>query len=159
MSRDRRLSQKQQSRHDRLVKRYRGLGVSADSASILGRGVIEKRGGYGLFRACGVPVADCELEERAFMALKAKDGPWRVYANPMRADMVFVGQDKGVDPYSSVTSMAGEPLYPAVPQSAFCYPIGLPPTLAARLVGRLNGDLAAGYEENESRRIWLNLQN
>lgn len=40
----------------RLAKRYRGYGLAADKADILARCVVEKRGGYGLFRSFGVPV-------------------------------------------------------------------------------------------------------
>ncbi len=49
------ISQKQRDRHARLVKRYKALGVASDQASILATCVIQRRGGFGLFRSLGAP--------------------------------------------------------------------------------------------------------
>lgn len=49
------ISQKQRERHAKLVKRYRDVGANLEQAHILAWCVIQRRGGFGLFRSFGVP--------------------------------------------------------------------------------------------------------
>ncbi len=71
------LSNKQKARHARLTKRYQALGVSPGEAAILARCVMQKRGGYGLFRALGVPVKGERVTVEARSA-RAKKAVWEM---------------------------------------------------------------------------------
>ena len=69
------ISQKQRIRQDKLIKRYKELGVGPAQAEVLARCVIERRGGFGLFRACGVPMQG-QREGAAKRIKKQKEGVW-----------------------------------------------------------------------------------
>ena len=85
----------------------------------------------------GVPFWEKDIE---FLFDKMKDigGPWSVYLNPMRDDMVFVAQEAVIKPYEGVYGLRGERRYPAVPQGVVSLGYGLPHDIAHELVDRLN---------------------
>lgn len=71
------ISQKQRIRQDKLEKRYRRLGAHHIQAHVLARCVIERRGGFGLFRASGVPVKGKRKGVEAKVK-RQKDEMWSV---------------------------------------------------------------------------------
>jgi hypothetical protein len=78
-----------------------------------------------------------EQIREAYDLLRRHQGPFKVYANPMRADGVFVGQDKPPAPYPGVRGIAG-PIYPAVPFDAYVLPYQVPREVADRLLSLLH---------------------
>ena len=77
--------------------------------------------------------------QQIYELLKDKTGPWEVYPNPMRGDGVFLAQKRPIKPYEGVTTLAGEPMFPAVPQGSYAYPHQLSPEVARNLRDQLNG--------------------
>lgn len=80
-------------------------------------------------------------EDEIFEQLNTDPGPWKIYSNPMRADGVFIGQDRPLEPYPGVMDMYGGPLYPATPRGIIKYHWQLPHDIAERLVERLNKEV------------------
>src|SRR5690349_790039 len=61
-----------------------------------------------------------------------------VYPNRMRDDGVFVGEDKPIEPYASISGFDGRPVYPSVPQTPYMIRGQLPHDFAYELVRRWN---------------------
>lgn len=83
-------------------------------------------------------ITDTERAEWRRLAEQTPDGPWRTFANPMRDDGLFVGQDRPQQPY---LDSRGEPIrdglgnvrYPAVGIEGWSLGYQLPPEIARLL--------------------------
>lgn len=82
--------------------------------------------------------------EECLSYFEGADGPFRIYANPMRNDGWFVGQDRPISPYPEVKDIEGNPIYPAVPQNAKVFSFQLPHELAEGIVKQLNSPAPGG---------------
>ena len=83
-------------------------------------------------------------EDEVFEWLKEREGPWKVYPNPMRDDGVFIAQDKPRVPYEGVTGLDESHRYPAVPQDAYGLGFQIPRDIAENVVRRLNALQSGG---------------
>jgi hypothetical protein len=60
------------------------------------------------------------------------------YVNRMRADSVFIAEEKEIEPYSGITNIDGSLCYPSIPKTRYCLPMGVSPDFAREIVRRWN---------------------
>ena len=63
---------------------------------------------------------------------------WKKYPNPMRADGVFIAEDKAIEPYPGVTDMNGYPLFPVIPKTENTIPFQISLEDADEVLAALN---------------------
>lgn len=66
--------------------------------------------------------------------------PFRLaaYVNKQRSDMLFVAEEKEIEPYPGITDVDGSPCYPSTPRTQYCCPMGMEPNFAREIVRRWN---------------------
>ena len=62
-----------------------------------------------------------------------------IFRNPMRADGVFIAEEKEIDAYPGITTLDGAPCYPTIPDTPWAVRSQLAPEFAAEIVRRWNG--------------------
>ena len=70
---------------------------------------------------------------------------WQIYPNPMRDDVVFIAEEKEIEPYP------GTQKYPAVPNTPHVIHHGVPPRIAVKLLHFMN------HEIPQRHAFWKNM--
>ena len=74
-----------------------------------------------------------------FYSEKEFDCKLRTYPNPVISkDLVFVAEDRGIEPYKDISGLDGKPMYPTVPQKGLFFPHAIACNLAEEIVKRWN---------------------
>ena len=60
------------------------------------------------------------------------------YVNKMRSDMLFIAEEKEIEPYKGIRNIDGGLCYPSVPNTKYCLPVGVAPEFAREIVKRWN---------------------
>ena len=78
------------------------------------------------------PVPDEEPAREIFLFRLA------AYVNKQRSDMLFVAEEKEIEPYQGIINVDGSLCYPSTPRTKYCCPMGMEPNFAREIVRRWN---------------------